>query len=160
VTTVGRSRRPGSGRVARVLAFAALGWTLLVTLYWVVVPAGSWESVSQGVSPTGEVVTTVRSGHDTLLEHEGSSVLIVLAVPVVLTVVGTWPWSARHARRARLSVGWLLLAGVVIGAMTIGLFYLPAAVLLLVAAFKTPRARDAERDPSNALGSSVASGRP
>lgn len=152
MSTPARSRVRQPGRATRVSAYAALGWTLLATLYLLLAPTRSWESTSQTTSGTGEVVTTATSGHETLLAGEGPSVLIVLAVPVVLAAAGAWPWTARRARRARLVAGWLLLIGVLAGAMTIGLFYLPAAVLLLVSGFKAPHAREVERDPSPALG--------
>ena len=74
--------------------------------------------------------------HESLLEHEGAGVLVVLAVPVLLTLVAV----VVKRRPMRLGVGFVLLAACILGAMSVGLFFLPAAVLILCAASASPRA--------------------
>ncbi len=100
------------------LAFAPTGES--------VVTAG--ESVTVGGEPNEEVVTT----HETTsgLESEGPSILVVLAVPVVLTGVAL----GLGTRRASLVVGGLGFVCCFVGMMSIGLFYVPVFALVLVAA--------------------------
>ncbi|RPI12234.1 MAG: hypothetical protein EHM63_00035 [Actinobacteria bacterium] len=63
--------------------------------------------------------------------------LLVLAVPVVIVGVALLTRRSPHSRRVRLVTGGLLLTCGLIGAASIGLFYLPAAMLLLVAGART-----------------------
>ena len=113
-----------SERAVRAIVLGAALWVGAVTLVWLFVPLG--ESTSTSASSTGVVTTT--STHESLLESEGSSVVIVLSV----AAQGTW-WR----RRARVVSGALLLFGSLLGAMSVGLPYLPAAVALLVAGLRT-----------------------
>jgi len=113
-------------------------WVALAALL-LAVAAGSWLAFSpgfyQGVSVTasssGEVVQ--RSEQASLLAENGMWVLGLLAVPVALTGLGVFG-AARRFRFLLWSVAVVLLVFSVISAMTIGLFYLPAAIALLVAA--------------------------
>ncbi len=163
-----RRPRRWSGRTTRALTLVAFVWTVTASLYLAFAPAvvmtasevstggpsrtGSGVSTpSESADPSRSVESVTRDG-PTLLEQEGPSVLIVLAVPVALGLVGAWPWSARRARRARATAGVILLVGVLLGLASVGLPYLPAAVLLLVAGLKTSRAHDVDRQPSPALG--------
>jgi hypothetical protein len=75
---------------------------------------------------TGNGPTT----HDTLVEVNGSDTLILLAIPVVLTAV---PLLAPQHRRAIGACAFLLTAFAILGSWTIGLAYLPSALLLGVA---------------------------
>ena len=95
---------------------AALGLALL--------PTGA-ESVT--CCPDGASVVETTS--ESLLEYEGPSVLIPLSVPVVLSGIAL----ARRTRRTSRVTGVLCLAGCVLGLMSIGLFFLPVPILLLLA---------------------------
>ncbi len=119
-----------------VLAIAA---SALFTSY----PMGSSTSTSSSISSTGvQSSTVIHHSSETLLAHEGPSVLIVLAIPVVLAlgaiVVARW----RHRQGARIVIAFLLLVGCLLGAMSVGLFYVPAAALLVVSAAMTTPRRD------------------
>jgi hypothetical protein len=73
-----------------------------------------------------------------LLETEGWSVALPLSVPIAMT--GAAVAAARVcARSALVMLAMLVGAGIVIGAASIGLFYLPAGVALIVAAVKAGR---------------------
>lgn len=77
------------------------------------------------------IVTTSPSGtttsHETLLAHEGASLLVVLAVPLGVAVLG-----AAFAR-SRLAAAWALTLFVVLGLASVGLGYVPAAAAMWVA---------------------------
>jgi hypothetical protein len=126
-------RRDESDRTASTLVVLAAVWTFVMTAIWLFLPASRSTSVSS--SSSGE--TTSATSTETLLESEGTSVLLVLAVPVVLVGIALLTRRSRHARRLRLTTGGLLFAAGLLGAASIGLFYLPAAVLLLVAGART-----------------------
>ncbi len=102
-------------------------------MLWLFAPVTSSESVSS--TSTGEV--TVESSRESLVDSEGSSVVIVLAVPLVLVGVAVAAQGTTWRRAARIASGSLLLLGCLLGAMSIGLPYLPAAIALLVAGLRT-----------------------
>ena len=113
-------------------------WVVLAALL-LAVAAGSWLAFSPGlyqgvsvtVSSSGEVVE--RSEQASLLAENGMWALALLAVPVALTGLGVFG-AARRFRILLWSAAVVLLVFSVISGMTIGLFYLPAAIALLVAA--------------------------
>ena len=123
---------------ARDGRLGATVWVALAALL-LAVAAGSWlafypgfyEGVSVTAASSGEVVQ--RSDQASLLAENGMWALGLLAVPVALTGLGVFG-AARSLRVLLWSVAVVLLVVSVISAMTIGLFYLPAAIALLVAA--------------------------
>jgi hypothetical protein len=125
-------------------------WVALAALF-LAVAAGAWLALSpgfyQGVSVTtsssGEVVE--RSEQASLLAENGMWALGLLAVPVVLAGLGVFG-AARSHRVALWCVAVVLLVFSIISGMTIGLFYLPAAVALLVAAALCTSSRAPGRD--------------
>ena len=99
-----------------------------------------WPAFYQGVSVTpvgpdgtgGERVHTTSS----MVEVNGWWVLIPLLVPVILTAIGllaTFSPSPRKASRfvSMWAVAILLIVFCLLGMFSIGVFYLPAALLLL-----------------------------
>ena len=133
-----------------------------------VVPTGSSRSVS--VDRSGGRTSDIT--HHTLLQSEGRSILLVLAVPIILTVIPPLT-SLRQRRTATLICTSLLSVGVVLALMSIGVFFVPAVVCALVARSEA-RAdgnwRTFEDEPrldpitkaakTQRCGSSAASGRP
>ena len=87
-------------------------------------------------SSTGQITTT--TSRESLLDSEGTGVVVVLAVPVALVAIAVTAQGSSWRRRARCLAGALLLVGSLLGAMSVGLPYLPAAVALLVAGLRTP----------------------
>ena len=132
-------RRPWSDRTTRRLARAALAWTVLAGSVLLFAPTtssvSSSGSMSSADSPT-EVVTTTSRG--TLLQDEGASVVAVLLVPVAVALVGALGEGPAAPRR-RLAAGWVLAGACMLGAASLGIFFLPAAVALLTAGLKTRR---------------------
>ena len=76
---------------------------------------------------------TCTTGSESALEHEGAGVLIVLAVPVLVSAMPL----VYSRRGVGIAAAVLLTALVVLGGFSIGLYYLPAVVLawLAVAAY-------------------------
>jgi hypothetical protein len=136
------ARRPWSERTTAGLAYAALGWTVLAAAVLAVAPLGTTESGSvatSGTSLTGTTVIETSSTvtHVSLVESEGAGVVVVLLIPVAVALVGALA-RGRAARHVRIAAGSALLVLCVLGAMSIGVFYLPAPVLLLLAGVRTP----------------------
>jgi len=116
--------------LAHILAWAAT----LFFLFW---PAYSGVSVSPGESGMSSV-----SG-ETLIEVNGLWAALLLVIPVALTAV-TLVASLPNPPRPRimLTLRWasfaLLLAFCAVSILSIGIFYLPAAIATLVSAIVVP----------------------
>ena len=115
------------------MAVSARRWsqlTLLATLatsaVLTVVPVYSTASC-EAVAGGAETCTT---GSESLLEHEGASVLIVLAVPVLVSAMPL----ALSRRGVAIGAAVVLTALAVLGGFSIGLFYFPAVLLAWLAA--------------------------
>ena len=107
--------------IARGFAFA---WTCGVYAYLLVAP--SYQTTSS--SSAG----TYSTGTQTLIEVNGRGVLITLGIPVAVAALALVPIPS--GRRVLTGISAFLLLGfVVLGAASIGMFYLPAALALLVA---------------------------
>ena len=128
--------------VATVSAWVAhlLAWAIGIALLFA--PTyGVSEAVAQPRdAPSGTPVTPeTMSSSATLIEVNGVWVLLLLAIPVLLTGFGLaaaiYP---RIPRALRLSILWCLAVGALIfclmGLLSIGLLYLPVALALIVAA--------------------------
>ena len=100
--------------------------TLATSAVLTVVPVYSTASCG-AVAGGAETCTT---GSESLLEHEGASVLIVLAVPVLVSAMPL----AFSRRGVAISAAVLLSALAVLGGFSIGLFYFPAVLLAWLAA--------------------------
>jgi hypothetical protein len=134
-------RRPWSDGTTRRLARAALGWTVLAGIALLFAPTMSSVSASSRGSTSSadratEVVTTTSS--ESLLQHEGAGVVAVLLVPVAVAPVGALGDGA-SARRRRIAAGSALAGACVLGAASLGIFFLPAPIALLAAGLKTRR---------------------
>jgi len=120
------------GRLAPTVWVALAALLLAVAAgLWLAFYPGFHQGVSVTASSSGEVVQ--RSEQASLLAENGMWALGLLAVPVALTGLGVFG-AARSFRFLLWSVAVVLLVFSVISGMTIGLFYLPAAIALLVAA--------------------------
>ena len=124
-------------QVAAILAHG-LAWAAVIYLLFVPVYSGQkTTAVAQGQP---QVITkTTTSTSSTLLEVNGLEILPVILVPVLLTglallaVIFTKP--GQPARKAMLLTATVLTFGFCALAMfSVGIFYLPGAVVLLVSA--------------------------
>jgi hypothetical protein len=116
------------GRVMLLLAPLLLAVATAIVL--LVVPTGRQESCFVGIG--GETSCSSRS--TTLPESDGWDVLAVLAIPVVIAGAPLMLGSTRLRRPALVVSSVLLLAFAALGAASIGLFYLPAAAAMVIAA--------------------------
>ena len=124
-------------QVAAILAHS-LAWAAVVYLLFVPVYAGQiTTAVAQGQPPV--ITNTTTSTSATLVEVNGLEIIPMILVPVLLTgfallgVVFTKP--GRAARKAILLTATVLTFGFCALAMfSVGIFYLPGAVALLVSA--------------------------
>lgn len=72
-----------------------------------------------------------------LLEHEGASVLVPLLIPVALAALGVIAGWLTRPQPFRIASAGLLLVFVVVGILSIGVFYLPSTIAMVVAAVQT-----------------------
>lgn len=111
--------------MARYAALAAVLVAVAASASLVFLPTGMSESMSVTGSADGSTsVVTTESHRTTLLATEGRSVLVTLAIPVLVAACLLIP-----VRRAQQAAAIALTAFCVLGAMSIGFAYLPAAAL-------------------------------
>ncbi|HEU4642597.1 MAG TPA: hypothetical protein VFS44_09090 [Gemmatimonadaceae bacterium] len=120
--------------VRRVAGWFALAWAAAVAAYFLLGPAYRWATSAIHVSAEQAPTRVEATGTATLLAVNGPRALIALLLPVLLTAL---PLLARRpATRRRLAGAAAVLLGVfvLLGAASVGLFYLPAALALVLAA--------------------------
>jgi hypothetical protein len=80
-----------------------------------------------------------NGGEETLIDHEGAWVAAILGIPITIAAA---PLIARPRSRrlALLTASALAVAFVLATGFTVGLFYAPTAVLLMIAASGAQRA--------------------
>lgn len=115
--------RPDDSR-ARRWNIVAVVIAMLTGFGTLLVPLGSSSSTgSNGVERTTRV---------SLLSNEGPSVLIVVAIPVLLVALPLMLRGAVASYRTRVVIVVLLSVLVLLGAMTIGLFFVPTLIAMIV----------------------------
>ncbi len=105
------------------VAKAAFGAALIAALF---AALGPTYRTCQGVDGA------TRCGSATGLSVNGPWILIVVSVPVVLTLIPVLV----HRRAARIVSAVLLWIGCLLGMLSVGIFFLPAAILMTIAAAK------------------------
>jgi hypothetical protein len=132
------------GRLVFGLTLGALAWSLALIAGALLVPV--YDSTAKSTVAPGVVV---QSGA-TLIALNGTGVLVAVAVPTAITLL---VWAALHRRRTRASrlAGRLAAAAVavlaafnLIAMFTIGIFMIPAT-LMLAGAVAASRPVDASR---------------
>lgn len=106
---------------------AALGAAVLGALVAAFAPTYTWCSTTAGS-------TSETCGHATSFSVNGAWILVVVSVPVLVSLL---PVLIRR-RPARVVSAVLLWIGCVVAAWSVGLFFVPAAILMTVAAAKRP----------------------
>lgn len=117
---------------------AAALWAAGASLYLLFGP--TYQSSSARLNMPGvDAAGTESRGHASALDVNGPHVVAVLGIPVVLALS---PLLVRKQRRAALlAAGALTLGFCVVAALSVGTFYLPTALLLLIAAATTDATR-------------------
>jgi hypothetical protein len=132
---------------SRPWQLASSACAVAAALGLVFLPTGS--SQTSNADSAGNVVTSAIT-HTTLLQSDGPSVLFILGVPVVLTLVGLL--APERARRSVSVVSTSLLGiCVVLGAMSIGVFFVPALVCSIVAVARSQHPLPVPATPGNAV---------
>ena len=111
---------------ARRFAVAALALAVLGALAAAFAPTGR-ETALYG-SSSG--VFRMRSSSVSMFQVNGAWVLIVVSVPVLVALIAVL---VRH-RVARIVAAVLLWIGCVLGVFSVGLLFVPAAILMTIAA--------------------------
>jgi hypothetical protein len=130
------------GMLANVVAFLL---ALAASVLLLVVPVYNSErssTLTDGSRRTQPVTTTVS--RSTLLQENGPAVLVTLSVPLLVTVVPLLPRGTARRGAWRLASALVLTVLCILAGFSIGLFYLPAAVALWVAAMLSVQTKGAE----------------
>ena len=124
-------------RLQRVAIIVAICWTVLVGVFFLFGPVYVSVSGSYGLNPARELHRATKASA-TGFEVNGAGGFVPLAFPVVLAAA---PLFARRSRRViMLLTGTLLLAFCILAALSVGIFYLPAALLILFGAIPSRQA--------------------
>ena len=122
---------------ARLAPRAALAGVVLCAAVWVaalVVPAYSSSSTrSVGTTGHGETIQVTSTSHETVVAANGAGVLLILAIPVSIAIVGLLGARGVLPRGFLVAACVLLWIWTMISMLTVGIFYLPAAAALTVA---------------------------
>lgn len=137
-------------RNASIALGVALVWSLLLVVAAFVAPVYSSSTGSSSTDVTsGAVTTSETTGTGTLVGVNGPGVLVFVALPLVATLVVAWALA-----RGRRRLGWVVTSvlGVltVLALLSVGIFFLPVSLALVVACANTPRPRVARpADPAS-----------
>jgi len=130
-------------RPATIFAGVALLWAGAASVFWALFE--TYNGVSCSVSTPGATTTNCTSQSNTLVEENGAWVLLLVALPLLITAVAylatLWQWDEYAGRVA--TVGLFLFCAVL--GFSIGMAYLPSLLLLTVAMFLDRRPAPAVR---------------
>jgi hypothetical protein len=134
-------------RRGKAMPFIAFGLALAASAALLLAPTGERQETSCRVTASSPGAVSAeqpacvdRVSHVSLLQEEGVGVVLVLAIPVIVAGVALALQWTRWSRNAALVAGILLVAFSVLGLASIGLFYLPSGIAMLLASSR-PRQR-------------------
>ena len=113
-----------------LLRWFALVTSLVAVALLLVLPM--YGGVSERQSVGGPVVRSSHTG--TLIGVNGLGVLFILAIPILAAVSAVLPWPDRYRRAIDILDATVVTLLSILGAFTIGIFFLPTAALLLLVA--------------------------
>jgi hypothetical protein len=133
------------------LPFVACLLAVLASLIVLFVPLGSSESSCTVIAPAEGHATPSdttpscdqRVTRVSLVDEEGPGILIVVAIPVVIAGVALALYRTRWGRSAATAGGTLISLFSLLGAFSIGFFYLPSAIALFFASSHLPHPKRA-----------------
>jgi hypothetical protein len=117
--------------VALICSFAA---ALIASCTLLVVPVYSGLAVGASFTRSGQVVSESAESRRTLLEVSGAPVALPLALPVLCAGFPVLFYRSRRRWLLEATAATLLAAFTLVAGFSIGLFYLPSATAMLVAA--------------------------
>jgi hypothetical protein len=123
----------------RLLRWFALGSALLVVGALLVIPMGTYQSVT--VDSGGSV--TRASGRTTFLEGQGLAGFIVLSVPILASLGAVLPWPARARRAVDVASAAIVTVLCILASLSVGPFFYPTAIALLILAARSRSHRPA-----------------
>jgi hypothetical protein len=115
----------------------SLAYTLCATIVFLFAPLGTSQSGGSGHPQ--------RVSHVSLWQLNGWRIVVVLGLPVVFAAVPVIRRRSPHLRTLLAASAILLTTYVILGILSIGLYYAPSAGLMIAAAF---RERPARRSPT------------
>ena len=128
-------------RLQRGLIVGAIAWSVLIGIFFMFGPVYVTASASYGADPAGSPAAQPIERHATGFQVNGYGGMGPIVFPIVLAAA---PLFAGKSRRVvQLVAGTLLLVFCMLAALSIGAFYLPAAILTLLGAIpsrEVPRA--------------------
>ena len=116
-----------------LLRWFPVGWAVGCYLVLLVFPAYSWVSDTMGTDGS----ETRTAGRATLVAVNGPRVYLILAVPVLASALAALPWPQKVRRPAAIAGAAIASAFVVVGMMSVGVFFLPSALGLIALARAT-----------------------
>ena len=124
----------------RLLRWFPLAWAAGAYLILSWIP--TYSQASHTMSTDGAEVRTVRRA--TLAAVNGPRVYLTLAVPVLAAVLAALPLPVRLRRRAVIGGAVISGAFVLLGMMSVGMFFLPSTLgLIALAQFRDPSSHPA-----------------
>ena len=114
----------------RILRWFSLIASLAAVAVLLVIPFYSGVTVHQ--SAGGRPSQSTHSA--TLLEGNGSAALLILSIPVLAAVSALVPWPPKYRRILDVLGAVIVTLFSLLGAFTVGLFFLPTAAALLIVA--------------------------
>ena len=123
----------------RILRWFAVAWAFgaYVVLLWL--PMSGWAQSTQTIG--GPEIRT--AGRATLAASNGPEVYLTLAIPVLAASLGALPWPAEFRRPAAIAGAVIASAFVVLGMLSVGMFFFPSAIALIALAGARPSSRPA-----------------
>ena len=115
----GRATKVGRNFLIAAVVLAVVATVILMTL-----------PLASTVDSTGKRAFT------TLLEQEGTGVISVLLIPVIITAVALIMDGSPYAYFARTAAAFVMLIGSFVAIGSIGIFYIPAAGASVAAALR------------------------
>lgn len=129
-----RSDRSVTARRSRAGPLAACAFLLALSASVVLLVAPLEMAQSERDVPAGELSggLTIRVERTSLLQEQGWTAAIPMSVPVGVAALGLWPHFVRWRWRLT-AASVLLVAWVIVASLSVGIFYLPAAVAMVAA---------------------------
>ena len=131
--------------MSRYAHWFAIGWTILVTLFLLFGPVYSGASTT--IRTDGSTVASMESSRS-LLEVNGPRALIAIAFPLLFVFAPLLARAPTLRRQIGIFSAILLFGLVLIGGFSIGLFYLPAAIAMLVFVVTSRSRQEPEQLPA------------